>query len=230
MLGLEVFRIICRTIDPKIDRPCLPCPQAPLQSITAAASLTTPASVPWRVPSSRMSAGAQASDTVRPENRPEGRIAGTAPSAPTGTTCRSRPNAPWTEAEVATGPQGSEPDRPSRHPRPRPRLPASEPPTDRRRQAIDGVGGDPRWPTRHERHAGTTSSSERSQRASDPTLRRKPCRREIVPVGCDSERGEMHATLHLPPGSDRRRSCARSKPRTPRMTESVASDRHASRE
>lgn len=165
----------------------------------------------------------------RPPGTPTRRskITGAAPSAPTGRTRRSRSNAPWTEAEVATGPQGSEPDRPSRLPRPKPRSPTSEPPADRRRQAIVGIGGSPRWRARHERHAGTTSSPERSQRASDPTFRRKPCRREIVPVGFDSERGEMHATLHPSPGSDRRRSCARGKPREPRMTEPVASDRHA---
>jgi hypothetical protein len=115
-------------------------------------------------------------------------------SAPTGTTYRSRPNAPWTEAEVMAGPQGSEPDRPSEPPRPRPGCSLPDPLRTRRRQAIVSVRGGPRWRARHEPHAGTTEfRPKRSQRASDPTFRRKPCRREIVPVGFDSERGEMHA-------------------------------------
>jgi len=46
VLGLEVFRWSARAHDPKTTPPRLPCPQAPLQSFTPAASLSIPVSAP----------------------------------------------------------------------------------------------------------------------------------------------------------------------------------------
>lgn len=198
----------------------LPCPQAPLQSITAAASLTTPSSVPrcgqpLRIhpspssgPPSTPRPSSSASEGRRSDRK--GRVAGAAHRLLDPAVSEEIVRACRAMTEITFGPRGPDPDRLSGCRRPKPEQPHPSSPA-RQWQAIAKGGRSTRWRAHRRSHVGVAIVSRSARSAHRPTVRK----RRFVAAGSrrtSSPRAKATLALRLPPPNDRRRSSVHGKP------------------
>lgn len=200
VLGLEVFRSSRWADNPRTARPRLPCPLAPLQSMTAAASLSTPASVPRPGRPFRIRTDAKLRTAARTQLAPPSQARVGRPTARVGALERRHPDsARATPEEIATtdgqrrsrfGPQGPEPDRPKRT-----SSTEAGDVTSKRPRDSDGKPSSTHEGARGGAFVGSNTqvrgwsfvSSAASLRPSSP---KKASRRATFPGRCYSARGE----------------------------------------
>lgn len=207
MPGLEVFRWTAPGAGPKTADPRLPCPQAPLQSMTTAVSLPIP--VPAFVPATpfrdwtghgrgRPPASSSSTDGAPPVAGPghEDRGSRSSTRPPRGRPPK-RLHQPRRRAEVTTPTRRSAPDRPERRSRPKPGDIATEPPravvASHRRPMREPAGWSLSQTTRWRMTRCRFTCGEPPTRLSGESQ----SSHHGFPFGCDSVQGAQHASPYL---------------------------------